>query len=190
MSDPNGEFDFPKLRDALQAAFTHRAAVPASVDDAIRVAARERFGRRRRLRLIARWGTGLAAGVAAAIVLIVSPHRPAPLGPVGFDRQMTMIDALNLAKHLAAKESIDKSWDMNHDGVIDQKDIDAVAALSVNIGPRVLGQHTLPTLQQLGIAHPVALASDFGERSRVASETTGEPKTVALSKPKPAEVPQ
>src|SRR4051794_29938275 len=120
MSDEIDDFDFPKLGEALRAAYGHRAAVPARGDEAIGAAAAKRFGRRRRLRLIARWGTGLAAGIAAAIVLIVTLHRPTPLGPVGFDRQMTMVDALNLAKHLAAKESIDRSWDMNRDGVIDQ----------------------------------------------------------------------
>jgi hypothetical protein len=175
MNDLNDEFNFPKLGDALRGAYTHRAVVPALVDGAIRAAAAERFGRRRRLRLMARWGTGLAAGIAAAIVVIVSLHRPAPLGPVGFDRQMTMVDALNLARHLAAKESIDQSWDMNRDGVIDQKDIDVVAAMSVTLKRGALGQHTLPTLQQLGIDHPVG--------SALADVTAGETKTFAEANP-------
>jgi hypothetical protein len=169
------DFDFPKLGKALQAAYGHRAAVPARVDEAIRAAATERFGRRRRLRLIARWGTGLAAGIAAAIVLIVTLHRPTPLGPVGFDRQMTMVDALNLGKHLAAKDSIDRSWDMNRDGVIDQKDIDVVAALSVTLKRGGLGQAPLPTLQQLGIDHPAG--------SALADVTAGDAKTFAEANP-------
>jgi hypothetical protein len=172
MIEPNDEVEFPRLGDALRAAYTHRAAVPVSVDEAIGAAAAERFGRRRRLRLMARWGTGLAAGIAAAIVLIVSLHRPAPLGPVGFDRQMTMVDALKLAKHLAAKESIDKSWDMNRDGVIDRKDVDVVAAMSVTLKRGELGQRTLPTLQQLGIDHPVgsALADVAAANSKTFAE--------------------
>ncbi|MDB5321573.1 MAG: hypothetical protein JWN40_3204 [Phycisphaerales bacterium] len=176
MTDQNDEFDFPKLGDALSAAYTHHAAIPTSVDDAMRAAATERFAQRRRMRLMARWGAGLAAGIAAAIVIMVSLHRPAPVAPLarGFDQQLTMIDALTLAKHLAAKESIDKSWDMNGDGVIDQKDVDAVATISVSLKPRVLGQHSLPTLQQLGIAHPVGLAS--------ASGMPAKPNTVSLAK--------
>jgi hypothetical protein len=182
--ETDDDFDFPKLGEAMQAAYRHRANVPATVDDAIIAAARERFSRRRRLRLMARWGTGLAAGVAAAIVLIVSLHRPAPLGPVGFDRQMTMIDALNLAKHLTARETIDKSWDINRDGAIDQKDIDAVAAMSVTLKRGELGQHTLPTLQQLGIDHAVG--------SPLADVTAGDTKTFAKANPakNAKEVPQ
>jgi hypothetical protein len=175
MIEQNDEFDFPRLGDALRAAYTHRAGVPVSVDEGIRAAAAELFGRRRRLRLMARWGMGLAAGIAAAIVLIVSLHRPAPLGPVGRDQQMSMVDALKLAKHLAAKESIDKSWDLNRDGVIDQKDIDAVAAMSVTLKRGVLGQRTLPTLQQLGIDHAVG--------SALADVTAGETKTFADANP-------
>src|SRR3954454_23618550 len=131
MSDEiDDDFDFPKLGDSLRAAYSRRVEVPVAVDEAIRAAATERFGRRRRLRLIARWGTGLAAGVAAAIVLIITLHPATSLGRAGVDQQKTIVDALNLTKHLAAKESIDKSWDMNGDGVIDQKDIDVVAAFS------------------------------------------------------------
>lgn len=180
MSEPIDEFDLPKLGEALRGAYTHRVAVPVSLDEAIRAAAIERMGRARRLRLLARWGTGLAAGMAAAIALVVWIHRPTPLGPVGFDRQMTMVDALNLARQVAAKGAIDKSWDRNGDGVIDQKDVDAVAALSVSLKRGELGQHPLPTLQQLGIANPANLASASGK--------TGETKTVALAHPKSGEV--
>jgi hypothetical protein len=154
MMDPNDEFDFPKLSNALSDAYAHRSAIPASVDDAIRAAAAVRFVQRRRLRLMVRWGTGLAAGIAAAIVIIVSLHRTAPVARLarGVDRPLNMVDALTLAKHLAAKDSIDKSWDMNHDGVIDRNDVDAVAAASVSLKQNGLARHTLPTLQQLGVS--------------------------------------
>src|SRR5258706_3116201 len=100
MTDPNDDFDFPKLGDALRPAYTHRATIPPSLDDAIHLAARERFAQRRRLRLIARWGTGLVAGIAAAIVVLVSLHRSPPVAPLRFVHQMTMIDTFNVAQPL------------------------------------------------------------------------------------------
>jgi hypothetical protein len=160
MSDEiDDDFEFPKLGEALQAAYSHRAEVPAAVDEAIRAAARERFDQRRRLRLMVRWGTGLAAGIAAAIVIVVSLHRPAPMQPLARgDHPLNMVDALNLARHVAARDAVERSWDLNSDGVIDRKDVDAVADAAVNLKQNHLAQHSLPRLRELGIDHPAGSA--------------------------------
>src|SRR5213595_1964465 len=100
MQNETDEFDFPKLGNALRDAYTHRAAIPESLDQTIHAAAQERFDRRRRLRLMARWGTGLAAGLAAIIVIVISLNRPPPAnksivkGDVNGDGQFNMVDAL------------------------------------------------------------------------------------------------
>jgi hypothetical protein len=183
MSEETNEFDLPKLSDALQAAYTHRPVVPPSLDQAIFSAARARLDQRRRLRLLARWGTGLAAGLAAAVILMISLHRPAPTKPLArADHPLTMIDALTLANHLARNETPDKSWDLNHDNVIDQKDVQAIATAAVSL-KQTLGHNALPTLQDLGIAHPVGLAS--------ASGIIGSTRTVSIANPPgDKEVPQ
>ena len=161
MAEPIDEFDLPKLANGLKTAYTQRAAVPASIDDAIRAAARERFGQRRRLRVLWRWRTGLAAGIAAVIAVVVMLHRPAAVQPLARSDNppLNMIDALNLARHLAANDAVDKSWDVNHDGVIDQTDVDVVAAASVNLKQNHLARNSLPSLRDLGIDRTVGSGS-------------------------------
>jgi hypothetical protein len=177
MSEETNEFDLPKLSDALQAAYTHRPAIPASVDQAILTAARARFDQRRRLRLLARWGTGLAAAVAASVVIIISLHRPAPVKHLAqADHHLTKIDALTLANHLARHESPDPSWDLNHDNVIDQQDVQAIANAAVSLKP-TLSRKSLPTLQDLGISHPVGLASASVIPSRLVGSASADATT-------------
>ena len=173
MSHPPDEFDLPpRLADALRAAYTHRVDVSPRVDTAVLAAAREKFDRRRRLRLMARWGTGLAAGLAALITVAVILHHPAmPLksvakGDVDADGRVNMVDALALARHVAAGHKLDPKWDINGDGVIDQKDVDAIASAAVNLNQSGLARRSLPKLQELGLDRlPVGPASaDVSQR--------------------------
>jgi hypothetical protein len=167
MSQPPDEFDLPPgLADALRAAYAHRVEIPSRVDDALLSAAHEKFARRRRLRLTARWGTGLAAGLAAVIALAILLHHPAAparslvKGDVNADGRMNMVDALALARHVAAADNLDPRWDVNGDGVIDQKDVDAIASAAVSLKQSGLAHHSLPKLQDLGLDRlPVGSAS-------------------------------
>src|SRR5258706_1066057 len=167
MQNETDEFDFPKLGDALRDGYTHRADIPGSLDHAIAAAARERFERRRRLRLMARWGGGLAAGLAAVIVIVISLNRsPASKsivkGDVNGDSRFNMIDALALAKHIAAKEKLERAWDVNGDGAIDQKDVDVIASAAVSLKQGGLAHRSLPKLRELGIDSHVGSASADG----------------------------
>ena len=167
MQNETDEFDFPKLGDALRDGYTHRADIPASLDHAIAAAARERFERRRRLRLMARWGGGLAAGLAAVIVIVISLNRsPASKsivkGDVNGDGRFNMVDALALAKHIAAKEKLERAWDVNGDGAIDQKDVDVIASAAVSLKQGGLAHRSLPKLRELGIDSHVGSASADG----------------------------
>src|SRR4051812_27087290 len=125
--------DAPKLADALRAAYTHRAAIPPSIDASILTAAGKSFDARRRRRMTLRWGIGLAASLAAAIALAVILHRPAtsPTAPaqlaksalkgdLNADGRIDMTDALLLARHVAARDNPSPTWDANADGVVDQ----------------------------------------------------------------------
>jgi hypothetical protein len=185
MPEENDPFDLPlKLHDALRAAYTHRAQILPSVDEAILAAAHSRFDRRRRLRLLARWGGGLAAGLAAVIVLVISLNRPAPAkalakGDVNADGQLNMVDALSLARHIAAHDHLEKTWDVNGDGAIDQKDIDAIASAAVSLKQRGLAQRSLPTLADLGITR---IGSDVGSASADVLHIE-RPKTFAKANP-------
>jgi hypothetical protein len=158
MTDANDQFDLPpRMVGALRDGFAHRAQIPASVDAAILDAARVRFDRRRRLRMRIRWAGGLAAGLAAVIVLAISLQRPPAAkavakGDVNADGQLNIVDALALAKRLAARDKIDSASDVNGDGAIDQKDVDAIAAASVNLKQGGLARRSLPRFDELGIA--------------------------------------
>jgi len=157
MSEEFDQLDLPEsLVDGLRDAYTHRVNIPGSRDQAILSAAGAKFAQRRRLRLIARWGTGLAAGIAAMIVVAISLHHPAAThlvvkGDINADGQLNIVDALALARHLADRDRLDKSWDINADGVIDQRDVDALAQAAVSLKQGGLVNHSLPKLHDLGI---------------------------------------
>jgi hypothetical protein len=167
MSDSPEQTDLPpQLARALHEAYTHSPIIPAAVEDSILAQAHEKFARRRRLRLIARWGTGLAAGLAAMIVLVVWLHHPKPAqnfakGDINADGQVNMIDALVLAKHLSTHDKSDQTWDINGDGRIDQKDVDAIASASVSLKQPAIAQKSLPSFEALKIPK-VGLASASG----------------------------
>jgi hypothetical protein len=176
MSFDSEQFDSQKLADALRAAYTHRAAVPPSIDSSILSAARQSFDARRRRRMMIRWGTGLAASLAAALALAIILHPPATptttlakaaiVGDLNADGRVDMADALLLAKHVAAHDHPDPTWDANADSVVDQKDIDALATAAVSLKQPALATHRLPALHDLGLDRlqntPVGLASASG----------------------------
>jgi len=157
MSEENEQFEIPdRLANALRDAYTHQTQIPPAADNAVLSMARAEFSRRRRMRLIARWGTGLAAAVAAMIVIAISLHHTAPTkslakGDVNGDGTINIVDALALAKHLANHDATEKGWDLNGDGVVDQKDIDTLAMNAVSLKQPAVARNSLPKLHDLGI---------------------------------------
>jgi hypothetical protein len=165
MIDPQHQFDVEapsRLSEAFQAAYQHRVGVPSGVDEAILAAARARFDRRQRTRLLVRW-TGAVAAAAAAIIVIVLilPHRnTAPVntavaktvkGDIDQSGQLDILDAMTLARHLRASDPPQPAWDVNGDGKADQKDVEALAAAAVNLNQQGLARRRLPTMEQLGL---------------------------------------
>src|SRR5687768_5456080 len=74
MADSQDQFelDVPgALGDALRGAYRARVEIPGRVDDAVIAAARGKFDRRRRLKLLARWGAAVSAVAAAVLVVIL-----------------------------------------------------------------------------------------------------------------------
>lgn len=161
MSEENEQFEIPdRFVKALRDAYTHHTKVTPAADNAVLSMAHAEFSRRRRMRLVARWGTGLAAAVAAMIVIAISIHHPTPQkslakGDVNGDGTVNIVDALSLAKHLANHDAIEKRWDLNGDGVVDQKDIDALAMKAVSLKGTGVARNSLPKMRELGIDHSV-----------------------------------
>lgn len=188
MSSEFDESDLPKpFAEALRSAYGHRTEIPLRLDDAVLDAGRAKFDSRRRIRLIVRWGTGLAAGLAAVIVLAVTLHRPAApakavvKGDVNADGQVNMVDALALAKRIDAKTKVEPGWDMNGDGRVDSADVQAVATAAVSLKQEGLAKR-LPTMDELGIKRGVGLAS--------ASGIVDSRENVPLAKASPTKMPE
>lgn len=123
------DFDLPAgLRADLRSLYGHNPAVPAEVDRAILRAAPAHLAKGRRLRLFIGWA-GAAAAVAAALLIALQLMPSTPRFREG--QRVTILDAFSLARQLKANAKPDKSWDVNHDGRIDQADVDVLAARAV-----------------------------------------------------------
>ena len=144
-----------RLSTDLNALFEPQVGVPAEADRAVMDKAHKHFaamqsGKRRRLRI--HWGWRIAAA-AAVIVLafsldltkqpepttdnlsLVRAVREPPLQAVDIDRngRVDILDAFKLARHIELAGRTEKEWDINNDGLVDQKDVDVVALAAVHL---------------------------------------------------------
>jgi hypothetical protein len=128
----------------------HRApAVPPAVDAAVRRQARSYFAGQRRVRLWTRWGGAAAAAAVLAIGLRVAvfdrsqsadlkqaatkqatTRQQALAGDVDGSGAVDILDAFSVARGVKAGRTLPE-WDANHDGVVDQKDVDLIAGMAV-----------------------------------------------------------
>jgi anti-sigma-K factor RskA len=142
MSDSkrDDELDLPEgLRRALVDLHTPQSNVPSHVDHAVLGRARRDYRGRRRMWIGTRWAAialAAAAMVTVAVRLltpVVEGNKPqvARVGDVNHDNQVDILDAYIVARHIARHEPMDKAWDVNGDGVVDQKDVDQIAATAV-----------------------------------------------------------
>ena len=141
------EFDpgqFEALRAGLKRMHGAGPAVPREIDEAILAGARRSLvARRRRWALVQRIGGAVAAAAVLAIAIrVFHPGASSPLPPtqrpqlaqaadVNHDGRVDILDAYVVARHIARHEPLDPAWDVNGDGVVDQKDVDLIAHLAV-----------------------------------------------------------
>ncbi len=153
-SPRNAEAEAPQgLRDALARLFASEAAVPPEADAAILAEARRHFARMHRPRRVVRW---IAAGAAAAAAAVFAVHlatftrersrKPAaPAAPrakasrtvaredIDGDGRVDILDAFALARRLEAGGRPRSEWDVNHDGQVDDADVQRVARAAVEL---------------------------------------------------------
>jgi len=141
------------LRGDLAALFGAEASVPPAVDAAVLASARRHLAPRGRARTAIRWA-GVAAAAAAAILLVVihlGPAREAPArvaakpaaakavtpdrSDINGDGRVDILDAFLLAKRLDTRRALDAAWDITGDGLVDRRDVDALAAAVVRLRP-------------------------------------------------------
>jgi hypothetical protein len=145
--DIPGPEQLPELARDLSA--MHVEPVPAEVDEAILEMARHSLGRPRRIGRLAPLG-----GVAAAIAITVwiawpgaqrTPGPAAIVGDINSDGRVDILDAFALAKTLDARrhgvtgQALRNGWDVTGDGLIDRRDVDAIATMAVSITSNTQG---------------------------------------------------
>ncbi|MBN1423308.1 hypothetical protein JXA88_02020 [Candidatus Fermentibacteria bacterium] len=105
--------------------------VPAEVDDTIRRAVWRHFAATPRARIV-RYLFPLAAAAAAAAILAILPlSRESIPGDIDGNGEVDILDAFALARRMEATEKIEGGWDMNADGLVDEVDVDLIAAVAV-----------------------------------------------------------
>jgi hypothetical protein len=125
---PRDDLNAPDgLISDLSILYRRTVPVPSAVDQAIVAQARRQGMKMRRQRILLRWGGGAAAAAAVLLVALRLAQPPRP------SNHVTILDAFSLARQLKSGVKPDKSWDINGDGVIDQKDVDALAAKAVQL---------------------------------------------------------
>src|SRR5262249_50669792 len=117
--------------------------IPGSVDQAIVLAARRHFSQQQKpgfkWLFFIRWGFTV---VALALGLTIAPRILRKSGSTGqfaredlnHDGRVDVLDAFALARELKSKTHPGPQLDINRDGVVDEKDVETLAARAVSLG--------------------------------------------------------
>lgn len=132
-----------KLKSDLDSLFKPRFEIPQEVDMAILNKASQKLTRPRSGIRLLRWIGPVAA--AAAIILFVYISK-VPQSEVAqtealvsvstdFDDngRVDILDAFKLAKLIQSETSVDKKWDINGDGLVNESDVDDIALVAVSL---------------------------------------------------------
>ncbi|MDB5358684.1 MAG: hypothetical protein JWN24_5137 [Phycisphaerales bacterium] len=147
--DRTNSDDFPddalpqRLREDLLRLDQQAAPIPPQIDAAILSRAKAGYATRVRWRPVVRWAA-LAGSIAAAVAIVFTlrlalfrptPHQLARFAPGDIDGngRVDILDAYLLAKRLSTGAKPDPAWDVNGDGVVDQKDVDWIANRAVRV---------------------------------------------------------
>jgi hypothetical protein len=157
MTERNRQFDAgepqisPQLHQDMRALFEPPGAVPRQMDKAILDRARRCLIRPRRLIIPLRWAAATAAAAAIVVGAVVYHgvtsdnhqssivnHQLGRPGPADIDGngRVDILDAFRLARNIESRSPADMKWDLNGDGLVDRKDVDAVAFAAVRLDPR------------------------------------------------------
>jgi Dockerin type I domain len=130
-----------RLVEELRALHNQRLIIPRGVDETILSQAWAHLKEQPERRQLVRFPRWLAAAavamLAAGLVFLLTRHggvRPT-LAREDIDRngQVDILDAFALARKLQLGATSDSALDVNGDGIIDQRDIDWIAARAVKL---------------------------------------------------------
>jgi hypothetical protein len=132
-----------RLAEELKTFYAPQQVVPRRVDDAVLAVAREHLAGIAQSRGIVRFPRWLAAAAVVALAavlgsLLFSNRRLPDVAreDVNRDGRVDVLDAFALARRLQQGAAMDRLFDINGDGVVDQKDIDAIATRAVRLDGR------------------------------------------------------
>lgn len=108
--------------------------IPELMDQRIRRAAREaasRVRRERRRRTVQRWAIAATLLISVGALLVRRQMNSGSTGPVA---PLDIVDALAAARQVAAAQPADQRYDVNHDGRVDDADVERIARQAVALG--------------------------------------------------------
>jgi hypothetical protein len=135
----------PELVAALKRLEEPRLFIPPTVDEAVGLAARQHLegGQGRRARWL-RWMPWLATAAGFAIVMaylsFLPPRAESPKArhtaggmSITHSGLVDILDAFALARQLKSGAVPNAGWDVNGDGVVDERDVATLAAQAVQL---------------------------------------------------------
>jgi hypothetical protein len=166
MSDTERHFDSepdakvsPRFAEDLGKLFGPGRPVPSHVDRAVAEAARRHLAPRPRRLWRLRWTVPATAAAAVLVAAAawwfdLAPTTSVPFGAeapraeglaqasrvqadIDENGTVNILDAFTLARHLEAEHPSETRWDLNADGLVDRRDVDAVALAAVRLNKGV-----------------------------------------------------
>jgi hypothetical protein len=128
-----------KLVDSLKRLHEPQLFIPATLDEAIVRAARQRLEKNRRPAPWLRFLPWVAAATTAIVLVIAMPRFVAKPGnsfakeDLNLDGRVDILDAFALATKLKAGAIASPQLDLNGDGVVDSRDVAVLAAQAVSL---------------------------------------------------------
>jgi len=126
----------------LRSAYEPKRNVPANLDRAIMNEARKHLSKKHSRLRFARWAVSAAAAAVVVFAFVHnyddvrdvdSPGVAVSIEDIDHNGRVDILDAFVLARSLKSAKAVDQKWDVNADGVVNGKDVDAVAASAVRL---------------------------------------------------------
>jgi hypothetical protein len=132
-----------RLSEDLKALYAPPRVIPQRVDDAILTLARKHLPALARSRHIVHFPRWLAAAAVVALAAVLvslwfSSRRLPEVAreDINHDGRVDVLDAFALARRLQQGAATERMLDINGDGLVDQRDIDAITTRAVKLDGR------------------------------------------------------
>ena len=130
--EPNDDLKAPEsLIGALRELHCERVLVPQQVDSAILNAALRNLAKKRIQQW--QWLSTAAALIAAGWLGWMQFGNQDAHEDVNGDGRVDILDALALARRISGGAAQDNQWDLNKDGIVDQRDVELIARHAVKL---------------------------------------------------------